>query len=274
MELYGQHFEYAGINSRQYGLILATVETSRFTSASGETETISLFNKRDIRQYYMGDDMTDSAVSFETEIVSDEPLTKEEQRAVEKWLFHRKGYFPLYFDVDDDINGESWDLIDGQVKRYFFNCRFINPLKMEYMGGVVGYSVTLECDSPVAWQEPITKTFQFTHGASGNTNITINVDTDMNEYIYPIVRFDCGNTGGEISIVNLSDKEDRITSFTDIQPIAVFRMDGQTNFISGTAYYKKFKDKNFVRFLDGENKLRVSGDIKKLSFEWQNRRYL
>ena len=273
MELYGSHFEYAGIKSRLYGLVLATVDTSRFTSVSGETETISLFNKRGSRKYYIGDDLTDGPVSFTTEVVSDEPLTKEEQRAVEKWLFFRKGYFPLFFDVADDCNGETWDLVDGRVKRYYLNCRFINPKKMEYNSGVVGYEVTIECDSPCAWQETMLYEYELPGGVEASTDIIIDVDTDMHEYIYPIVRIDMGPTGGDISIVNLSDSETRKSSFKDMQPIAQFRMDGNTCFISG-AHYHKFQDKNFVRFLDGKNKIRVAGDIKKISFEWQNRRYL
>ena len=273
MELYGSHFEYAGIKSRLYGLVLATVETSRFTSVSGDTETISLFNKRGTRKYYIEDDMTDSPVSFTTEVVSERPLTKEQQRAVEKWLFYRKGYSPLFFDVADDCKGETYDLVEGRVKRYYLNCRFINPKKMEYNSGVVGYQVTIECDSPCAWQEAMFKEYSLKGGAGASTDIIIDVDTDMHEYVYPIVRIDVGQAGGDISIMNLSDSDTRKTSFKDIQQIAQFRMDGNTCFISG-AHYNHFQDKNFVRFLDGENKIRVAGDITKISFEWQNRRYL
>lgn len=273
MEIYGSHFEYAGTNSRVYGLILATVETSRFTSVSGDTETVSLFNKRGTRNYYIEDDMSSSPVSFDTEIVSEEPLDKETQRAVEKWLFFRRGYFPLFFDVDDDCRGETWDLVDGRIKRYYLNCRFINPKKLEYNSGVVGYQVTVECDSPCAWQESMLKEYTLAGGTGASSDIIVNVDTDMHEYIYPIVRIDVGQSGGNISITNLTDSETRKTSFADMQQIAQFRMDGNTNYISG-AHYDKFQDKNFVRFLDGANKIRVTGDIKKISFEWQNRRYL
>lgn len=273
MELYGSHFEYAGIKSRHYGLIFATVETSRFTSVSGEIETVSLFNKKDSRRYYIGDELSDSPVSFETEIVSERPLDKMTQRAVEKWLFFRKGYSPLFFDIDDDCNGETWDLINGRVKRYYLNCRFINPSKIEYNGGVVGYTVTVECDSPCAWQEAVLKEYALTNGAGRSTEIMLEVDTDMHEYIYPVVRIDIGSSGGDISIVNLSDDTTRITSFSGMQPTTAFRMDGHTNYISGSMY-SKFKDKHFVRIMDGKNKLRVTGDIKKISFEWQNRRYL
>ena len=253
-------------------MILATVETSRFTSAVGDTETISLFNKRNSKLYYIDDDLSDGPVSFQTEIVSEDPLPKEVQRAVEKWLFFKRGYAPLFFDVDDDCKGETWDMIEGRVKRYYLNCRFINPSKMEYEGGVVGYRVTVECDSPCAWQEPMVKEFSFSHGPSGSTNITIDVDTDMNEYIYPVVNVTVGATGGDISIINTTDSTERVTSFKGIPPIAQFKMDGDTNYL--TTHYDKFQNRNFIRLLDGQNILRVAGDITKLSFEWRNRRYL
>ena len=273
MELYGSHFKYAGINSRRYGLIFANVDTSRFTSVAGDAKTISVYNKRNIKRYWVGDDFSSSPVSFQTEIVSEYPLSKEVQREVERWLFFKPRYTPLYFDVDDDCRGEAWDLIDGRVKRYYLNCRFINPDKLEYNGGIVGYKVTVECDSAVAWQDAVTKSFTINGSSGTSKDIVINVSTDFPDYVYPLVKFKGGTAGGDVSIVNMTDDPDRATKFTAIQQIAEVTMDGQTNYLT-PSYFPKFSEKNFVRFVDGKNTLRVTGDIQTISFEWHNRRYL
>lgn len=271
MELYGSHFEYAGVNSRRYGLVIATVDTSRFTSVMGDAETVSIYNRRNHRRYYIEDDLSDSAVSFDTEITSDRPLTLQEQREVEKWLFLRKGYFPLFFDVKDDCQGTTYDLVYGEPLRYYLNCRFLEPKKMEYNGGIVGYEVTLECDSPVAWQEPKTRRFSL---SSTSTDIQLEIDTDMDEYVYPKVSMQLGSSGGDISIVNLSDDPNRATSFEGLDGSMTLKMDGNTNYISDTESYKKFKEKHFIRLRDGLNRIRVTGDVTSIEFEWQNRRYI
>lgn len=273
MELYGSHFEYAGVKSRMYDLVFANVETSRFTSVSGETKSISLFNKRNQKNYYIESDFSDSPISFDAEVVSEHPLSRTDQREIERWLFFRNDYKPLYFDIEDDCLGEAYDIVDGSIKRFYLNCRFINPEKLEYHGGIVGYKFIVECDSPAAWQDTISKTFTI-NGTSGKyTDITLNVDTDLNEYVYPHVRITMGSSGGDIYLANNTDDSTRLTSFTDVQPTVTFRMDGRTNYISGN-YYTNFIDKNFLRLLDGANTIRVAGNITSITFEWQNRRYL
>lgn len=91
--------------------------------------------------------------------------------------------------------------------------------------------------------------------------------------VYPKVTITTGDIGGDITIVNNTDSDIRLTSFVDLLPSTTFYMNGKTNYISGN-YYEKFSDKNFIRLLDGTNNLSVIGDIKSIVFEWQNMRYL
>ena len=44
-DIYGSHFEFAGVPSRQYSLIIAAVNTNRITQKAGSIESVTIFNK-------------------------------------------------------------------------------------------------------------------------------------------------------------------------------------------------------------------------------------
>ena len=50
-------------------------------------------------------------------------------------------------------------------------------------------------------------------------------------------------------------------------------MKGELNYVSGD-YYEKFANRNFIRLLDGENKLLMLGDIDSVEFEYSARRLM
>lgn len=273
MDLSGSYFEYNGTSSRKYGLIFAHVETEEFNKLSGEVESSVVFNKRGKKNYFIGESFEDSPLKFEAEIVTDndEVINVFMRREIEKWLFHQRDYCKLYTDMDCDTYGESYELVNGVQKRLYLNCRFVNPEKIESGSGLIGYRFTIECDSCMAWQDPVT----YEYSLSGdNSTITVNVDTDLKDYVYPKVSIQTGSSGGDIQIINSTDDNTRATSFVDLNSNITITMRGDgINYISGD-YYQKFSNKNFIRLLDGDNKLIVTGDVAHLTFEFQNRRYL
>lgn len=270
-DIYGCHFEYAGKNSREYGLILANVETSRNVSIAGSIQSTTQFSRQERRNYHLGSVYDNAAMNFDAEVISETPLDIRTQRAVEKWLFYHSDYQRLYIDLEDDLYGESYELIDGKRKRLYLNCRLTEPQKLEYNSGIVGYKFKIECDSCMAWQDAVTKDFPI--DGSSDTMFSVDVDTDVRDFIYPKVTITTGSSGGDIAIVNHSDDSSRITAFSGLTANTEIIMDGKVNYISGNNY-EKFAYKNFIRLLDGENRISVTGDAASISFEWQNMRYL
>ena len=273
-DIYGSHFEYGGISSRQYSLIIANVDTSRMTALGGDTEGITIFSRSEKKRYLIDDDYTNSPISFQIEIVTENGRRLEpvERRQIEKWLFNNRTYRKLYLDIADDEFGDTYEYVDGKLLRNYLNCRLINPEKMEYHGGVVGYKVTLEADSNMFWQDATVKTFSVNNGAAdASTIITVDVDTDLDEYIYPKVTIRMGGVGGDIIIANNSDDGTRLTKFVGVGAFATLIMKGELNYVSGQ-YYEKFYQRNFIRLLDGENKLMVLGDIDSIEIEYSARR--
>lgn len=268
-ELYGSHFEYASKSSRDYGLIIANVETSRMKNLYGEIEGITIFNRASTKRYLIADNITDSPISFDVEIVTDNqcPIEYYDRRKIEKWLFNRHDYRKLYLDFKDDCAEETFEIVGTETKRIYLNCRFVNPEKLEYNGGIVGYKATLEADSNMFWQDTTTLTFS---SLSSTDTITVNVDSDYDDYIYPTVVITKNSSAGDITIINTTDDSTRLTKFTSIPANTIITMKGDLNYISGS-YYEKFSNRNFVRMLDGENSFSVSG-ASEITIEFNNRR--
>lgn len=273
MDLSGCYFEYNGTSSRKYGLIFAHVNTEELDQLSGEIESSVIFNKKNKYNYFTGESFENSPLKFEAEIVTDndEVINHFVRREVEKWLFHQIDYCKLYTERPCDVYGEVHEMINGMQKRLYLNCRLVNPKKIESGAGLVGYRFTVECDSCMAWQDPVIYEYSL---SDSNSLLTINVDTDLKDYIYPKVTIQTGSSGGDIKIFNSTDDATRVTSFVDVSPNITITMRGDgINYISGD-YYQRFLNKNFIRLLDGENQINITGNVKKITFEFQNRRYL
>lgn len=275
-DMYGSHFEFAGKSSREYGLIIANIETNRVLQLSGSKNSVTLFNKKMKKRYLITDDYANSPLSFDIEIITADTrcLERRERREIEKWLFHQNGYCKFYLDMADDCFSENIEFINGQLKRNYLNCRLINPERIECGYGICGYKATLEADSNMFWQDAIEKTFLVNNTTKNSSSIlTVNVDTDINDYTYPKVTIHVGNVGGDIILSNNSDDSSRLTKFVDISPYATIVINGELNSVNDQ-YYEKFYKQNFLRLLDGENKLTVMGNVVSITLEFANRRSL
>lgn len=275
-DIYGSHFEYAGVSSRTWGLVIVSSTSNRFMKLSGDIEGVTVFSKSANKRYLIDDDYSSSPVKFDIEIItdSDRCLERAEKRQVEKWLFNHSDYRKLYLDIDDDVAQEMYEDVDGLRKRNYLNCRLINPERIEGNGGVVGYKATLEADSPMFWQDAIIKTYEInSESADTTTVISVDVDTDLDEFIYPRVTIQMGDIGGDITICNNNDDSSRLTQFVSMSPLSSVTMNGEINYVSGQ-YYLKFSRRNFIRLLDGENNLTIIGDVKSIEFEYSARRFM
>lgn len=275
-DIYGAHFTYGGTASRKYGLIIASVESERMLKSSGEIRGNVFYGRATQSNKLISDDYSDSPLSFDIEFVTetDRGISQQDRREIERWLFNRREYKKLYIDQVDDPFCDMTELVDGVQKRLYFNCRFINPTKLEYFNGVVGYRATMECDSGFLWQDSVESTFDL-EAAAGDTvsTFTVVVDTDVDEYTLPKVSFTMGDVGGDVTIINNTDDSTRFTKFIDIPANTTIVMDSRINYVSGS-YYEYLAYQNFVRLLDGENGFTVVGNVDTITFEFQNRRML
>lgn len=270
-EMYCANFLYNGTESSTYNLVFANIDTSRFTQLYGSFSSNFVFNRKTRSKYISNDVYTDSPVSLDIDIVTEDgsPIAASQLRTIENWLFIQRDYKQLY--IHDPSMEET---VDGVVKKLYLRCRFLNPEKQEYNGGIVGFKCTMECDSNVFWQDAIGQTFQ---GGSGTHTYTINVDSDIDGYIYPYVEIRMSSSGGGsgwqgiIDIKNTTDDVGRVSRFENVPAGDTVKMYNDINY---TTHYSYFVKKNFIRLLNGTNTIVVTGgiDIDSIKFSYQNRR--
>lgn len=174
------------------------------------------------------------------------------------------------------------------AKNLYLNCRFINPERIENEGGCVGYKVTVEADSNMLWQEPVTVTADVDRG-NNNQNVSrafsITLDTDMDGFCYPRVSMVTGNnTSLEAWLSNATENVitgvARRAIFVDTPSGCTITMDGEKNYVSGNIslpnpgdnYFNHMKSRNFLRLLPGENSITNVGNVVSTTITYQNRR--
>lgn len=269
MILLEKPFTYAGISSDQFGLIFANVDSSAMNQMAGEISGQTIFNKKSKQRYLISDDYSNSPVSFSIDIIKSDTSIIDDttRRTIEKWLFNRHSYRRL------EIN-TSCDGVNIGNTTLFMNCRFMSPRYIETSDGIIGYNVTAELDSGWAYEQEtiVDKSFLDTDPTSIN-NVTVNVDTDIDDYIYPRVEVTMGRYGGTFSIFN-NDDYTSVTRNTTIDNMAgnsSVTLNGEINYVSGN-HYSDFANSNFVRLVDGTNILHFLGDVKRIRIIWNNRR--
>lgn len=252
-ELYGSHFEYAGILSRKYGLIFCTAGTSRYTQISGKIEGVTIYHRAAKATHLVGNDYSNSPVSFSVDIVTDDDsvISKEDRKEIERWLFNRGSYHKLYIDIADDRYGETYELVNGEQKRLYLNCRFLNARRLEYNGGTVGYNATLEADSGYWWQDPVSTEIVMPTD-SNEVKAVVRVDSDIDDYIYPAVKvvMNSDGIGGKVEICNITDDKTRVSEIIELPAGSTVEMNGEMNYICGGVGDVSFNNMEVYNKLD------------------------
>lgn len=267
--LFVNNFEYDGIKSAKYGLFFGHVDTERLKQICGNLEYNQVFYPSLNRQEIHGVNKDEFPLSFDLEIISAEPISYRSAKEIKKWLFNSPTYKKLYASR---IKDKTIEKINGVEKRLYVECVFINPEAMFYADGLHGWKCTCVLSSGWAFQDEIEITYNdFTE------DIIIPVDSDNGEYIYPTFTFEAGVTTNPISptIVNTSDNN-RTMTVQDIPAQTEVYVDSAVGTITdstGTTLYPELVDQKFLRLVNGDNVLTVSG-ISELTIKYQNVRYI
>lgn len=264
MDFYGCYFKYGTFDSSTYKLAITNIETSRITILQASQNINTVHTRRNNMHLLTRVTYDEAPISFEMEITTIDGSIIEDADVpvIESALFNKKTFTKLYtFSVCDDEYVEP---------TLFLNCLFTEGEMIEVDGGIVGYKVIITMDSVMAWEDAQTQSFTL----SGSTNTcSVNVDSDINDYIYPVVSITTGGSGGNISIYNNSDDATRFTSFTGVPANTTFFMDSTTNHLSNLTY-SYFNDRNYIRLLNGENNFYITGNVISISFTFNNRKFL
>lgn len=251
----GNYFKFDGILSSQYDLMILNVETKATGLAlDGERKYINTNLQMGTTFHTLGRKITDP-FQFDMEIYTQNGLNMVQQREVQKWLFDRIQYHKL-------------EILSSDYDGIYYNCRLIKPTLNNY-NGMMGYKCTVVCDSPWAWEYEKTAKYNI---PSSPSIISFYNTSDDEDIMRPKLVFTCGNTGGNVSIINIT-YDNTLIQFTGLNDNEVITIDEYGQMISSTGNnrYENWNG-NRLYFLQGENQLKVIGDITNIAITYKNAR--
>jgi hypothetical protein len=244
---YATNFIFDNIPSEMYGLVITSSGGESSTNASNDVDIKKQEIFRRPVPYFYGVSQS-PVLEFEGEITSIEgEIPADRASIIQGWLFGRSEYKKLR-------------IIQPDMEEVYFNC-FLKSPQIKRIGNViVGFSFTVECDSPFAWSN--TKTIRYT---KSNTSYTIYNESDNRFYTYPKLRIRMnGTANGHFILRNLSDNNrkfnlqglspgDTIIVENDLQIITANLTPNILNKLASPA--------NFFRLVPGVNKLFLDANI-------------
>ena len=255
MGFYSRSFQFDGIPSETYNLLISEIDGSAEDETMGST-SMEIKSQKIFRKsvpYFYG--MTPSEnLSFEISAFTlDEEIDALSFQLIQAWLFSSRVYKKLLVFQEDMMDG------------IYFNCIFNNPKIVRVGNKIVGFTATIECDAPYGWNFPKTTTYTYTTPTVDNSVVFNNISNDKGTYLYPQNVIIMNNFGGNFSITNLSDSS-RVFSFTSLQPNEVITIDNNIQVMSSSTGLLRLGNfnKRYLRLLPGVNNLRIQGAVASL----------
>lgn len=250
MAFFATSFQFDGVPSETYNLKISGIDASSISRTMGSSAMNVLSQKifRRPKPYLLG--MTPSSVlSFEIEITSPEEIDAETYQLIQRWLFSSRKYKKLLI-FQEDMQG------------VYLNCIFNDPKTIRIGNKIIGFTATVECDSPFSWEFPKSVTYTYTAPVIDSTVIFNNRSDDYGNYLYPSLVLTVNNFGGSVTITN-SDDENRIFSFTSLSASEILTIDNDLETIVSSTGLKRLSNfnKHFLRLVPGLNHLRLQGQL-------------
>ena len=258
MSFYATEFVIDNISSLNYGITVSSIGDSGESSSSSGSD-ISLITQKLLRRpvpFLYGVEQTpvlQFPLSFNS--VNGE-INAVDAYNIEKWLFGHMRYRKLQI-MQPDLEG------------IYYNCFFTEPETQRVGNKLVGYTCTIVCDSPFAWEYERTKTYTFSTPPN-SFPITFFNTSDNNYYMFPKLEITMDNIGGTAQITNVSDSS-RIFLLTALAGSEVITVnnDLQTLVSSTSLLRLSHFNKKWFRMIQGKNNLLVTGNIAQIKLIYQ-----
>ncbi len=234
-------FIYDGIYSAQYGLKIASFNSSVMEETPYAAPNLILEKSAKSKRYHYLDCVYDSPPTHSFSVVSEEAIPEEILREILIWLDSRRGFKPLV-------------IMQSGLDELTYNCIFSIESMIYHAGRCIGLNLTATFDSQFVLGKPIEITV---FGEGEPKNVEIYNDSDnIDGYIYPTVEFDA--VDGKVSIVNNTDDKTREFAFDGVNSNTLYKVDNELKIITGEGsdLLSKFS-KKWLRILRGKNNLRI-----------------
>jgi len=238
-------FTYDGISSDKFGLFLCELDNNDINQIN-ETYTVNTLISPLTKEHIFMGYQTIDALTFEIIIASDKIIDAYTRSKINQWLIGRNGFKEFRINAPDYADT-------------FFRCIFTKQETI-YIGGYnYALKLTAVCDSPYQYGSSVITDYI----ANENRNIIINNKSDIDGYIYPNITFTMSETGGNISIINISDNS-REFKFTGLSGNESITVDNEKKIITSSlgVYRLGAFNKKWLRFVSGINTLNITGEAE------------
>jgi len=254
----GSHFTFDSINSRDFGLIIASINVDLNSAQSGsgfEIQTAS--TGKNAEKLFLG--VRQSAVlEFSLEIVSEKAIDLATVLRIKHWLFGAIGYKKLQIWA-------PW------YEDFYFNCILKPSEDIKFGGEFYGFKCAVECNSPYAYTFPLTTVWKFDDSRINSFQFN-NFSADL-EGLRPKIEFTLSKSGTFFRIENLTTR--KIFSMRNLQPNEKITVDNKNQIITSSTGLRRFsnletgENKGFLSFAHGINKLDCHGLLSDFKMTYQ-----
>lgn len=253
MAFWGDYFIFDGIPCTEFGLRLYEVGST--SPGNGSFSIPSKISEDRVSSRYR---------PFYYGVTQNEPLTFKLVFGADKEFIEHN----VFFDAWDreaisawlsPLDGYKWlEIEQDDLEQVRFRCR-IEDLKMVEIGNLpIAFSCTVRCDSPFAYQYPVT----YSYNCQGKTDIILrNVGSYRGGY-QPKLKITLNGTD-TVQIINHSDN-DRVFALTNMPQdhFLEIEVDNENGVITNNENVNLYPYFNFefFRLVCGDNVLEVIGD--------------
>jgi phage-related protein len=256
MAFYASSFQFDGIASETHDLLISEIEGSAVDSTMGSSNMDILSQKiyRRSTPYFYGATPSEN-LSFEisANTLSGDEIDAEDFQIIQAWLFSPRTYRKLL-------------IMQPDMESVYFNSIFNSPKILRVGNKIVGFTATVQCDSPFAWKYPKTTTYTYTVPTVDSSVVFNNTSDDRGAYLYPTNVITMNTFGGSVTITNSSDAS-RVMTITGLSGGEVITMNSSIQTLSSSLGFKRMSNfnKHFLRLVPGVNNLRLQGNFSSMS---------
>lgn len=255
MNVFGKSFEFDGVSSETYNVILCSMESPDHNRSSAISYNIlsgditpnralpNLYNKK-----YNG------VLEFKIEIckacVASEQFTTAEQQSIVRWITSPHDY--RKFKINDFKDRDYHEEID-----YYCICTNYGETVID--ANIIGMFFEFQCNAPYAFlEEEVT---EFTSTSSTSATFTINNKSDeLEEDYYPIIEL-TGTATGSVSIKS-SAYPNETMELSVLNGQTLYIDNEESDITDDMDQFEYSTDTNLVwlRLAPGNNTITVTGD--------------
>ena len=250
--MYATDFVFDGVNLSSKGYMICTFDGDSIVSGGEIEPIVKKTPSVDEYTYYVAE--INNVLTWELGICklpcgteAFEPLNQYEESELAQFLLKTDGYRWLQFVQPDDYPDVFYKV-------------YINMTPYQIGGQTFGYNLTITSNCGYGFSHEYTATL-----TDDNQPLTINVNNDLNRYIYPTVSFE--TNADECWIYNENDLEQNLDNGKEchfynlgdnVDILKEINMDSGNDLVQGLENPNQFNF-HYLRLVNGENNIYADG---------------